>query len=236
MGAPGTQIVPMPVPQPNIVFALPALPRKDKDFISLYVANYILGGGGFSSRLTTEVREKRGLTYSVSTAINTDLRAGYFAGQIATKAGSVNETIKVIRSTIADFAKNGPTQKELDDAKTYLTGSFPLAFTSNVGITAQLNAFQVAGLPISYLQKRNGLINAVTVEDVRRASKRVFKGNLTIIIAGSPQAQKPRAIPLPGADKPQAPPKPLKPTHQSAKAKAPLPPPVAAPSKAAPKR
>jgi zinc protease len=212
MGAPGLQIIPMPVPQPNIVFALPAIPRKDKDFVPLYVANYILGGGGFSSRLTSEVREKRGLTYDVSTSVNTLTHAGYFAGTAATKAGSVQETIKVIRNTIADFAKNGPTQKELDDAKTYLTGSFPLAFTSNVGITGQLNAFQDVGLPISYLKQRNGLINAVTVDDVRRVAKRVFSnGNLTIVVAGNPQASKPPIRPLPGADKPSAPPKPMKP-------------------------
>lgn len=240
MGAPGTLIVPMPVPQPNIVFALPAIPRKDRDFIPLYVANYILGGGGFSSRLTSEVREKRGLTYDVSTSVNTLTRAGYFAGTAATKAGSVQETIKVVRDTIGDFAKNGPTQKELDDAKTYLTGSFPLAFQSNVGITGQLNAFQDVGLPISYLQQRNGLINAVTVDDVRRAAKRVFaNGNLTVVVAGSPQAAKPALRPLPGADKPTAPPKPIKPVVMDKK---PVPAPRAlrpaapAPEKASPKR
>lgn len=210
MGEPGVKVIPMPVPQPNIVFALPALPRKDRDFIPLYVANYILGGGGFSSRLTTEVREKRGLTYSITTSINTQTHLGYFVGQVATKAGSVPETVGVIRNTIADFAKTGPTQTELSDAKTYLTGSFPLAFTSNTGITAQLNAFQDGGLPISYLQKRNGLINAVTIDDIRRALKRVFgNAKLTIVIAGSPKAQKPKSRPLPGPDKPSVPPKPV---------------------------
>jgi len=230
MGAPGIKLIPMPVPQPNIVFGLPALPRKDRDFIPLYVANYILGGGGFSSRLTTEVREKRGLTYSIATSINTQTQIGYFAGQVATKAGSVQQTIKVIQGTIADFAKNGPTQKELDDAKTYLTGSFPLAFTSNVGISAQLNAFQNGGLPISYLQKRNGLINAVTVDDIQRAVKRVFaKGGLTIVIAGNPEAQKQRSAPLPGPDKPAAAPKPIKADKRPAPpSKAPLPAPRAA--------
>ena len=212
MGAPGTKLVPMPVPQPNIVFGLPSLPRKDKDFIPLYVANYILGGGGFSSRLTTEVREKRGLTYNISTSVNTLVHAGYFAGQVATKAGSVDDTVKVIRKTISDFAANGATQKELDDAKTYLTGSFPLAFTSNTGIAAQLNAFQDAGLPISYLKKRNALINAVTLDDVRRAAKRVWSNpKLTFVIAGNPEGPKQPRHPLPGPDKPPAAPKPVKP-------------------------
>jgi len=242
MGAPGTQVIPMPVPQPNIVFALPSIPRKDKDFIPLYVANYILGGGGFSSRLTSEVREKRGLTYDISTSVNTLTRGGYFVGQVATKAGSVPDTVKVIRQTISDFAANGATQKELDDAKTYLTGSFPLAFTSNTGITAQLNAFQDGGLPISYLKQRNGLINAVTLDDIHRAAKRVFSNpNLTIVIAGNPEGPKPPKQPLPGADKPPAPPKPAKPQPVTA-AKTATPAPQAQPPatstqpKASPKR
>jgi len=205
MGQLGLQIVPMPVPQPNVVFGMPGIMRNDPDFLPGYVANYILGGGGFASRLTTEVREKRGLTYDISTGLNTFHRAGVLAGQVATKAGSVQQTIAVIKSTIADFVTNGPTDKELADAKTYLTGSFPLAFSSNTGITSQLNAFQNAGLPVTYVAKRNDLINAVTADDVRRASKRLFNTNkLTIVVAGSPQAAQP-SKPLPGADKPTKP-------------------------------
>jgi zinc protease len=220
MGAPGVSIIPIPVPQPNIVFGLPAIPRSDPGFIPSYVANYILGGGGFSSRLTSEVREKRGLTYDISTSVLTMHRAALLAGQVATKAGSVNQTIAVIRDTMNNFAQNGPTQKEMDDAKTYLTGSFPLAFTSNAGIAGQLNAFQKEGLPLDYVQKRNDLINAVTIDDVRRVSKRIFDaGRLTIVIAGSPDTQtKQPAKPLP-SDKPRLPP------HPVPNAKRPLPPP-----------
>ena len=223
MGSPGITLIPMPVPQPNIVFGLPALQRSDPDFIPSYVANYILGGGGFSSRLTTEVREKRGLTYDISTDVLTLRRAGLFAGQVATKAGSVNQTIAVIRDTMNNFAQNGPTQKELDDAKTYLTGSFPLAFTSNAGIAGQLGAFQRAGLPVDYVQKRNNLINAVTIDDVRRVARRLFNANrLTITIAGSLQAQvRQPAKPLPGADKP---PRPARPVPKAAKSLPPAPP------------
>jgi len=206
MGAPGVQIVPMPVPQPNIVFGLPALPRNDPDFIASYVANYVLGGGGFSSRLMNEVREKRGLTYGINTSVNTLKHAGFFAGTVATKAGSVPETIAVIRDTLANFAANGPTKKELADAQTYLTGSFPLAFTSNVGIAAQLNTFENVGLPASYVEKRNALIDAVTVDDVKRVAKRIIQpGRLTIVIAGNPNAPKEARAPLPGVEKPPGP-------------------------------
>src|SRR5665213_528915 len=211
LGAPGVQVVAMPVPQPNIVFGLPGLMRNDPDFVTGYVANYILGGGGFASRLTSEVREKRGLTYSISTSLNTYRRAGMVAGQVATKAGSVHQTIAVIRDTLAGFAATGPTDKELTDAKTYLTGSFPLAFASNVGISGQLNAFQNAGLAVNYVQKRNDMINAVTADDVKRVAKRLFNANkLTIVVAGTLEGPKETAKPLPGPDKPPQPAPPLK--------------------------
>jgi zinc protease len=212
LGTPGMQVVAMPVPQPNIVFGLPGLMRNDPDFVPGYVANYILGGGGFASRLTSEVREKRGLTYSIATSLNTYRRAGIVAGQVATKAGSVRQTIAVIRDTLAEFAANGPTDKELTDAKTYLTGSFPLAFASNVGISGQLNAFQNAGLAVNYVQKRNDMINAVTADDVKRVAKRLFNANkLTIVVAGALEGPKEAAKPLPGPDKPPQPAPPLKP-------------------------
>ena len=97
-----------------------------------------------------------------------------FAGQVATRADAMRQTIDVVRDTMKDFAANGATEKELDDAKTYITGSFPLAFASNVGIVNQLNSFQRVGLPIDYIQKRNALINAVTLDDVKRVAGRLF--------------------------------------------------------------
>ena len=186
MGAPGVHVIAMPIPQPTAVFGLPGILRKDKDFIPAYVANYILGGGGFSSRLTQDVRVARGLTYDIDTSLDPYRRGGLVIGQVASKKGSMRETIDVMRATMKKFTSDGPTEKELTDAKTYLTGSFPLAFTSNAGIAAQLNAFQMAGLPVDYMDKRNALINAVTRDDVKRAAKRLFDPDkLTFVIAGS---------------------------------------------------
>ena len=186
MGAPGVHVVAMPIPQPTAVFGLPGLLRKDKDFIPAYVANYILGGGGFASRLTQDVRVARGLTYDIDTSLDPYRRGGLVIGQVASKKGSMRDTIDVIRATMKKFADEGPTAKELADAKTYLTGSFPLAFASNAGIAAQLNAFQMAGLPVDYMDKRNSLINAVTRDDVKRAAKRLFNPDrLTFVVAGS---------------------------------------------------
>ena len=186
MGDPGVHVIAMPIPQPTAVFGLPGILRKDKDFIPAYVANYILGGGGFASRLTQDVRVARGLTYDIDTALEPYRRGGLVIGEVASKKGSMRDTIDVMRATMKKFVDEGPTDKELADAKTYLTGSLPLAFTSNVGIAAQLNAFQMAGLPVDYMQKRNDLINAVTRDDVKRVAKRLFNPDkLTIVVAGS---------------------------------------------------
>jgi zinc protease len=235
-GVPGVHVIPMPVPQPVAVFAVPGLLRSDRDFIPAYVANYILGGGGFSSRLMNEVREKRGLTYNITTSLDSLKKAGIAAGQVATKAGGMRETISVIRATMNDFVANGATEKELADAKTYLTGSFPLAFASNTGISSQLNSFQRVGLPIDYMQKRNAFINAVTLDDVKRVSKRLFSSNkLTFVIGGSLQGPAAPLKPLPGPGKPpvaaQPPPKPAQPKTEVPGPK----PPIASTTAAKPK-
>jgi zinc protease len=209
VGAPGVHVIPMPVPQPTVIFALPGLMRSDKDFLPAYVANYIAGGGSFSSRLMGELREKRGLTYDVSTSLDVYRRAGIFAGQVATRADAVNQVIAVTRQTLKDFAANGPTDKELADAKTYLTGSYPLAFSSNAGIAAQLNSFQRVGLPIDYVTKRNALISAITPEDVKRVAARLFNPeHMTIIVAGTPREQRRAPPPSRSAEKPKPPAKP----------------------------
>jgi zinc protease len=207
VGSPGVKVIPMPVPQPTVVFALPGLMRSDKDFLAGYVANYILGGGGFSARLMQEVREKRGLTYGIGTSLDVSRRAGVFVGQVATRADAVRQTIDVTRQTLKDFAANGPTPAEMSDAKTYLTGSYPLAFQSNAGIAGQLNSFQRIGLPLDYVTKRNALIGAITIDDVKRVSAKLFNPQrMTIIVAGSPV--EPKGRPKPSAPKAPAPAKP----------------------------
>jgi len=215
LGDPGVHVLEMPVPQPTIMFGLPGIMRADPDFIPGYVANYILGGGGFSSRLTDEVRVKRGLTYGITTALTPYRKASIMVGSVATRADAVHQTIQVVKDTLANFAATGPTQSELDDAKTFLTGSFPLAFASNAGIAAQLGTFQREGLDIGYVARRNALIQAVTLDDVKRVSKRLFDpARLTVVVAGTP---------VEGRAVPQTPKPPVRPT----------PPPVVSPRGAA---
>jgi zinc protease len=204
LGDPGVHVLEMPVPQPTIMFGLPGIMRADPDFIPGYVANYILGGGGFSSRLTDEVRVKRGLTYGITTALNPYHKASVMVGAVATRADAVRETIRVVKDTLANFAQTGPTESELDDAKTFLTGSFPLAFASNAGIAAQLGTFEREGLDIGYVARRNALIQAVTLDDVKRVAKRLFDpARLTVVVAGTP---------VEGKTVPQTPKPPVRPT------------------------
>ncbi|HXC54554.1 MAG TPA: pitrilysin family protein [Rhizomicrobium sp.] len=185
-GAPGESVVAMAVPQPTAIFGLPGLARSDPDYLAGYVANYIVGGGGFSSRLTDEVREKRGLTYGISTGFSDFHGGGMVIGQVATRQDAMNASLAVIRDVLAAYAAHGPTPAELADAKTYLTGSYPLAFSSNAGIAGQLNAFQRAGLPLSYVARRNAILNALTLADVKRAAARLFDpSRLTVVVGGS---------------------------------------------------
>ncbi len=211
LGAPGVHLVPLPVPQPSVFFGLPGIMRHDPDFIPGYVANYVLGGGGFSSRLMDEVRVKRGLTYGISTSLTSLNKASVMAGSVATRADAVHQTIQVLKDTLAEFAANGPTQQDLDDAKTYLTGSFPLAFASNSGTASQLGTFQRQNLDIGYVARRNSLIEAVTLADAKRVSKRLFDpARLTVVIGGSPtEARGPQTpVPLPPGNPPQPAPPP----------------------------
>jgi len=184
--APGESVVAMAVPQPVAVFALAGIPRSDPEYLAAYVANHIVGGGDFSSRLTNEVREKRGLTYGISTTLADYRGGGLIIGQVATRQDAMATSLGVVRQTLAGYALHGPTAQELADAKTYLTGSYPLAFASNAGIAAQLNAFQRAGLPIEYVARRNGLIAALTLDEVKRAAARLFDPRtMTVVVGGS---------------------------------------------------
>jgi zinc protease len=185
VGAPGLHTLPMDVPQPSVLFGLRGPLRNDKDFLATVIANYILGGGD-TSRLTTEVREHRGLTYDVSTEVVPYRRAGLVIGAVATRRDAVRRTITVIRTTMSRFATEGPTNRELADAKQYLNGSFPLSFTSDADIAAQLNVFQQNGLPLDYLSRRADLINAVSPADVRRVARYYFDPTkMTIVVAGT---------------------------------------------------
>jgi len=161
--------------------------RHDPDYYAAYVANYVLGGGGFSSRLTEEIREKRGLAYSVYSYLYDARHAPLWLGGVATRNDQVAKSIELVRQEVARLAESGVSEKELEDAKTYLTGSFPLRLTSNDRIARILVAMSVQKLGRDYLEKRNGYIEAVTLEDVRRVSQRLFAQPILFSVVGDPE-------------------------------------------------
>jgi len=186
-GPPETKVIDMAIPQPAVIFGMRGPLRHDPDFIPAYVANYILGGGGFSSRLMDEVRENRGLTYGISTGLNDYLSASRIMGSVQSERTRVSTAIEVTREEMTKFAEDGVTEMELTDAKTYLTGSFPLSLDSNTKIAGVLNSFQSSGLGPEYVTDRNSLIEAVTIEQVNEVAARYFDpDNMLVVIAGTP--------------------------------------------------
>ncbi len=190
--APGRVIVKKrDIPQSIVIFGGEGIRRADPDYYAAYVMNYILGGGGFSSRLTNEVREKRGLAYGVYSYLSPLDHAELFLGRVATENSRVAESIRVIRAQIALMRDDGATKAEIADAKTYLTGSFPLRLDTNDKIAGMLVGIQLEKLGIDYLDKRNGYINAVTLADVNRMAAKLLKPKaLEIVIVGEPEGIK----------------------------------------------
>ena len=187
-GLGGRHVVDLNIPQATIRFGAPGIARKDDDHIAAVVINHILGGGVFSARLFKEVREKRGLAYSVYSQLATYDHSNVFAGGTSTKNERSAESLAVIEGEIADLAAKGPTAEELDKAKKYLIGSYDLRFDSSSKIASQLVNLQTEGFGVDYLDERNPLIGAVSMNDARRVAKRLLGGGkLLVTVAGRPE-------------------------------------------------
>lgn len=187
---PQRKVVEMKIPQSVAQFGHSAFKRDDEDFIASYVLNYILGGGGFSSRLTEEVREKRGLAYSVYSYVHPYQYGAIYSGSVATKSDAIGQSLEVIKGELERMAVDGPTQEELKDAKQYLTGSYALRFDTSMKIASQLLWIQIQELGIDYVDNRNELIAAITLDDVKRVAKRLLKADgLIVTIVGEPKAE-----------------------------------------------
>jgi zinc protease len=180
-------VVELDVPQAVVTFGGPGIPRKDPDFIPAYIVNHILGGGSFSSRLYREVREKRGLAYSVYSSLVWLDHAAMFMGGTGTRAERAGETIELIEQEIRRLVESGPTEDELARAKSFLKGAYPLGFDTSSKIAGQLVQIQLDELGIDYPERRNALIEAATIEDVRRVAKRLLENGLLVTVVGRPQ-------------------------------------------------
>jgi zinc protease len=188
------KLVNLDVPQATIMFGGPGIPRSDPDFIAAYIVNHVLGGGSFSSRLYTEVREKRGLAYGVYTSLAWFDNAAIVIGNTATRADATAETVKVIEDEFRRMAETGPTEEELSKAKTYLKGSYVLGLDTSRKIASQLVQIQLDNLGIDYIERRSALIDAVTIADARRVAKRLLDGGLVTVVVGRPKGLAPRGL------------------------------------------
>ncbi len=187
-----TVVIAKPIPQSVVAIGQEGIRRDDPDYYAAYVVNYILGGGGFSSRLVEEVREKRGLAYSVYSYLAPFDYGSMIYGGTATQNARVGESLDLIRQEWRRMADNGPSAEELDAAKRYLTGSFPLRFSSSDNIAGMLVGMQMEDLGIDYLEKRNSYIEAVTLDDAKRVAKRLYKPDaLTVVVVGAPEGVTP---------------------------------------------
>lgn len=177
----------LPQPQSLILFAAPGIQDEDPDWIPLTVANYILGGGSFSSRLMDEVREERGLVYGIYTFPSVRDFNAQMRGSAQTENEDVAEAIEVTRAEMLRFNEEGPTQEEVNDAITYLTGSFALDLDSNQKIANVIHGYHVAGRDIDYVNRRNDLIRGVTRDDVIRVTRRLLHPDrFTFVVVGQP--------------------------------------------------
>ena len=183
----GMTVVPFDTPQSVAIFGQRGISQDDPDFFAARILNQILGAGGFESRLMTEVRKKRGLTYGVYSFLVPQDHAATYQGQVASSNDRIAEAVSVIRDEWTRAANEGVTQAELDAAKTYVTGAYPLRFDGNGPIARIMVGMQMLGLPIDYIATRNEKVEAVTLADVRRvAAELLDPAGLHFVVVGQP--------------------------------------------------
>lgn len=172
--------------QAHVLIGQPGITRRNPDFLAVLVGNHILGGGGFTSRLMEEVREKRGLSYSVSSAFSPGLHAGAFVIGLQTRADQAPEAIEVSRQVLADFVARGPTEAELRAAKDNLVGGFALRIDSNRKLLSNVANIAWNGLPLDYLDHWTQRVEALTAADVQAAMARMLQPErmVTLVVGG----------------------------------------------------
>lgn len=189
-----SSVLPHPASQAHILIGAPGIRRDDPDYFSLFVGNYILGGGGFASRLNEEVRQKRGLAYSVYSFFAPQLEAGAFQVGLQTRGDQAKSALEVVRHALHDFVANGPTEQELDEAKKNLVGGFPMRIDSNAKIHEYLATIGFYRLPLTYLDQFVDNVRKVTAGDIRAAFGRHVQPErmVTVVVGGGVE---PTAVP-----------------------------------------
>ena len=177
-----------PATQSHILIGVPGMARSDPDYFALYVGNYILGGGGFVSRLMNEVREKRGLAYSVYSYFMPLKQPGVFQIGLQTKKEQADDALQLVHKTLTEFIAKGPTEKELLAAKQNIVGGFPMRIDSNRKIIGYLSIIGFYDLPLTYLDEFTGKVEKVSVAQIRDAfARHVDPQAMATVIVGAPE-------------------------------------------------
>ena len=185
---PGVTVVPFDSPQTVIQFGHAGMHADDPDFMAAFVMNQIFGGGGFTSRLMSEIREARGLTYGVYTSLASFQFGDSYVGRMSTGNETAAEAVELIREQFRWLAEGGITQEDLTRTQTYLTGAYPLRFDGNNAIASILASMQFQDYDIDYINIRNDLVRAVTLEDIQRVARRLAEPDaLTFVLVGQPE-------------------------------------------------
>ncbi len=192
LDASAARLIAHPASQAHILIGAPGISRDDPDYFPLYVGNYVLGGGGFISRITEEVRQKRGLAYSAYSYFSPLRREGPFLIGLQTRRDQVQEALKVVREVVRDFVAGGPTEDELKAAKQNIIGGFPLRVDSNAKIHEYLVLIGTYRLPLTYLDDFAGKVDAVTVSQVKAAfARRVHPDRMVTVVVGTDEGKQP---------------------------------------------
>jgi len=183
------EIIDYPGPQTIVSLALPGLKRSDPDFFTAYILNHILGGGSFSSRLYSEIREKRGLVYGVGSDLSTLAHSAYLGAGFATRPDQADEALEIMRTEITRLAEEGPSEAELEAAKKYILGSYAINnLDTSSKISRVLVGLQSENLGIDYIETRAENINAITLDDVKSVARRLLGAKPTIVMVGPRQS------------------------------------------------
>ena len=169
-------------PQTKVLFALKGIKRQDPDYYAAYLLNHIFGGDGFSARLVQQVREKNGLAYYIGTTLQSNDEADLFMGTVATKNESVDKSVAIIKYEFQKLSEKGVTEKELEEAKSYITGSFGLNLDKNEKLALFLTSMQLNNLGKDYLEKRNDYFNSVTLDQVNKVVKELIRPEKLVFI------------------------------------------------------
>ncbi|MCC5986817.1 MAG: insulinase family protein [Pararhodobacter sp.] len=185
---PGITVIDHPGPQSLILFGHAGIHREDPDFITAFVMNDLFGSGRFGTRLMRELRERRGLTYGAGSWLASNAFGDVFQGRVSTDNARAGEVVALLREEWAWLAGGGVSAEELESAQTYLTGAYPLRFEGNASIARILASMQLQGFDIDYVNRRNDLVRAVTLEDIHRVAARLADPEaLHFVIVGRPE-------------------------------------------------